>query len=272
MSKQGVLQRQAEECAFPAVPEDCQQSFVMYDNWMAQLFRLDLTQRGTLLTNIFARRAGRELLKMDAVTEMLFSIICDQLDRDAAKWELKRQKRRAAGAAGGRASGKARQAKRTAAAKDEAKEAVTGTGTATVTGTGTGTGAVSGTVAALQLKAPAVAAVLREYSDRVNPTPSRLCIDELAEFAQTLGAEACIHAMQVALDEKKTQWSYIRAILRGYQSDGVRCLADIQAREERRRQTKKEPVDRSSQFQKHGGPISERAKRAVQQALEEGEW
>lgn len=269
MSKQGVLQRQAEECAFPAVPEDCQQSFVMYDNWMAQLFRLDLSQRGTLLTNIFARRAGRELLEMDAVTDMLFSIICDQLDRDAAKWVLKRQKRRAAGAAGGRASGKAREAKRTDASKDEAKEAVNGTVNATVNGTvnATVTANGSGTVAAL--KNPAAAAVLREYSDRVNPTPSRLCIDELAEFAQTLGAEVCIHAIQVALDEKKTQWSYIRAILRGYQNDGVRCLADIQAREERRQRAKKEPPDRNSQFQKHGGPLSERAKRAVQQALEE---
>ena len=119
------------------------------------------------------------------------------------------------------------------------------------------------------LRNPEIAAVMRVYMDKINPTPSGLCIDELAEFARVLGAEACIHAIQVALDEKKTQWSYIRAILRGYQSDGVRCLADIRAREERRQRAKKEPIDRSSQFQKHGGPLSERAKRAVQQALEE---
>ncbi len=121
------------------------------------------------------------------------------------------------------------------------------------------------------LRNPEIASVMRLYMDRINPTPSRLCVDELAEFAQTLGAEACIHAMQVALDEKKTQWSYIRAILRGYQSDGVRCLADIQAREERRQQAKKEPKERNSQYQKHCGPLSERAKQAVQMALAEAE-
>lgn len=121
------------------------------------------------------------------------------------------------------------------------------------------------------LRNPEIAAVMRVYMDKINPTPSGLCIDELAEFARVLGAEVCIHAIQVALDEKKTQWSYIRAILRGYQSDGVRCLADIQAREERRQRAKKEPPNRNSQYQKHGAPLSTLAKQAVQRALAEAE-
>ena len=61
--------------------EDGQLSFVLYDNWRVQLLRLDLTQRGVLLTNIFAHRVSQPLLEMDPVTDMLFSIICDQLDR-----------------------------------------------------------------------------------------------------------------------------------------------------------------------------------------------
>lgn len=121
------------------------------------------------------------------------------------------------------------------------------------------------------LRNPEIAAVMRVYMDRINPTPSRLCIDELAEFAQTLGSEVCVNAMNVALDEKKTQWSYIKGILRGYQKDGVRCLADIQAREEKRQWVKKEPTDRSSQYQKHGAPLSTLAKQAVQRALAEAE-
>lgn len=253
--------------------EDGQLSFVLYDNWRAQLLRLDLTQRGILLTNIFARRASQPLLEMDPVTDMLFSIISDQLDRDAAKWELKRERRRAAGAAGGRASARSRQeAKRTDAADAEAKEAENGTVTATetVTVNATGTGnAGEAELAPPVPYAPAVGQVLRVYMQKVNPTPSRLCIDQLAEFAQTLGAEACIHAIQVALDEKKTGWSYIRGILRGYREDGVRCLADIQAREAERDRTKR--IEKNGGFQTHGGPLSALARKAVRQALAEDE-
>lgn len=250
--------------------EDGQLSFVLYDNWRAQLLRLDLTQRGILLTNIFARRASQPLLEMDPVTDMLFSIISDQLDRDAAKWELKRERRRAAGAAGGRASARARQeAKATDASDAEAKEAENGTVTATETVTVNATGTGNAGEAPPALYAPAVGQVLRVYMQKVNPTPSRLCIDQLAEFAQTLGAEACVHAIQVALDEKKTGWSYIRGILRGYREDGVHCLADIQAREAKRDRSKR--IEKNGGFQTHGGAISERARKAVQQALAEAE-
>ena len=110
------------------------------------------------------------------------------------------------------------------------------------------------------------------YMDRINPTPSQLCVDELSGFARELGAEVCIHAMSVALDEKKTQWSYIRAILRGYRDDGVRCLADIQAREEKRGKNRaREPDRKSAGFQRHGDCLSETAKKAVLQALEEAD-
>ena len=248
--------------------EEGQLSFVLYDNWRVQLLRLDLTQRGVLLTNIFAHRVSQPLLEMDPVTDMLFSIICDQLDRDAAKWELKRERRRAAGAAGGRASARARQeAKATVACESEAKEAVNGTATATDTVTVNGIGTVNAAEGGALPLAPAVGQVLRVYMDKVNPTPSRLCIDQLAEFAQSLGAEACVHAIQVALDEKKTGWSYIRGILRGYREDGVRCLADIQAREAERDRTKRS--GKNGGFQTHGGALSERARRAVRQALAE---
>lgn len=251
--------------------EEGQLSFVLYDNWRAQLLRLDLTQRGVLLTNIFAHRVSQPLLEMDPVTDMLFSIICDQLDRDAAKWELKRERRRAAGAAGGRASARSRQeAKATFASESEAKEAVTGTATATDTVTVNAIGTVNAAEGGALPLAPAVGQVLRVYMDKVNPTPSRLCIDQLTEFARTLGAEACVHAIRVALDEKKTGWSYIRGILRGYREDGVRCLADIQAREAKRDRTKR--IGKNGGFQTHGGALSERARKAVQQALaEDGE-
>lgn len=293
---------------------DGKSSFVLYDDWAVQLNKLTLEQRGVLITNVFSYKQGETLLPMDAVTDMLFSMIRAQLDRDAKRWEDKKERRKAAGAAGGRASGAAR---KTAASessdsgdddskqsfkneanvpfasnlkqsfKNEANEAVTVNVPvpvtvpvpvpvpATVTGTVSTAGAVDNSAPAAAestLRDPAIAKVMSAYMDRINPTPSQLCVDELIGFARELGAEVCVHAMSVALDEKKTQWSYIRAILRGYRDDGVRCLADIQAREEKRGKNRaREPDRKSGGFQRHGDRLSENARKAVRQALEEAD-
>ena len=41
-----------------------------------------------------------------------------------------------------------------------------------------------------------------------------------------------IHAIQIAQDERKQSWNYIKAILERYEREGVRSLADIQASEQ----------------------------------------
>ena len=87
---------------------DGKSSFVLYNDWAVQLNKLTLEQRGVLITNVFSYNQGAELMEMDAVTDMLFSMICAQIDRDAKSWEQKKERRKAAGAAGGRASGAAR--------------------------------------------------------------------------------------------------------------------------------------------------------------------
>ena len=295
---------------------DGKSSFVLYDDWAVQLNKLTLEQRGVLITNVFSYKQGETLLPMDAVTDMLFSMIRAQLDRDAKRWEDKKERRKAAGAAGGRASGAARKTAASEIAdsgdndskqsfkneanvpfssnlkqsfKNEANEAVTVNVPvpvtvpvpvpvpvpATVTGTVSTAGAVDNSAPAAAestLRDPAIAKVMSAYMDRINPTPSQLCVDELIGFARELGAEVCVHAMSVALDEKKTQWSYIRAILRGYRDDGVRCLADIQAREEKRGKNRaREPDRKSGGFQRHGDRLSENARKAVRQALEEAD-
>lgn len=289
---------------------DGKSSFVLYNDWAEQLNKLTLEQRGVLITNVFSYSQGAELMEMDAVTDMLFSMICAQIDRDAKSWEQKKERRKAAGSAGGRASGASRKnapeengnsdgedAKQTfkneaivpfasnlkQSFKNEANEAVTVSVPVPVpvpvpaTVTVSTAGAVDNSAPAAAdcdraLRDPAIAKVMTAYMDRINPTPSQICVDELTSFARELGADVCIHAMSVALDEKKTQWSYIRAILRGYRDDGVRCLADIQTREEKRGKNRaREPDRKSGAFQRHGDRLSENARKAVRQALEEAD-
>ena len=72
------------------------------------------------------------------------------------------------------------------------------------------------------------------YLDRVNPMASQASLEELAGFEAAMGTAVCQRAIDIALDERKTSWSYIRAILRDKQAKGVRCLADWDALETKR--------------------------------------
>lgn len=79
-----------------------------------------------------------------------------------------------------------------------------------------------------------LAKVMNLYLNRVNALPSPSCIDELKSYTKLMGADVCCKAIEVALDDKKSSWSYIKAILQSYSRDGVRSLADVQEREARR--------------------------------------
>lgn len=71
-----------------------------------------------------------------------------------------------------------------------------------------------------------VAEVISDYLDRVNPSASSASLEELQGYAETMGAAVCKRAFDIALDSKKANWPYIRAILRDKQTRGVKCLAD----------------------------------------------
>ena len=83
-----------------------------------------------------------------------------------------------------------------------------------------------------------VAVVLSDYLNRINPTASPSSLDELRSYAEDMGKDVCIRAFDIALDNKKTTWPYIRAILRDKLQRGVKCLADWDALEAEREKAK----------------------------------
>lgn len=88
-------------------------------------------------------------------------------------------------------------------------------------------------------KKSALATVMDCYLGKVNPNASPDSLDELKGYVEQMGADCCIRAINIALDEKKTNWSYIRGILRSKLSQGVRCIADWDALNEKREGEKK---------------------------------
>lgn len=73
----------------------------------------------------------------------------------------------------------------------------------------------------------AVAAVISDYMDRVNPSASQTCLESLASYARSLGPSVCKRAFDIALDAKAANWNYVKAILQSWTRLGVKCLADI---------------------------------------------
>lgn len=96
------------------------------------------------------------------------------------------------------------------------------------TETNTNTNTETDTPLSNDSRSKARAAVVSAYLDRINPSASQSSIGELTAFADEMGQEVCLRAMDIALDNKKATWSYIRGILRNWQALGVKCLADIE--------------------------------------------
>lgn len=93
------------------------------------------------------------------------------------------------------------------------------------------------TLNALPDHASPAGSVIADYCNRINPTASRSCLDELRGYAEEMGEAVCKRAFDIALDSKKTTWPYIRAILQDKHRRGVRCLADWDAMDESRPKT-----------------------------------
>lgn len=77
-------------------------SFVLYTDYLAQIELLTMEQRGVLLTAIMKYQAGEELPDADPVTEMAFSFIKANLDKDNERYERTIEARSEAGKTGGR--------------------------------------------------------------------------------------------------------------------------------------------------------------------------
>ena len=69
--------------------------------------------------------------------------------------------------------------------------------------------------------------------------PTERCLAELEMFERELGPEVCLRAIDVAVDERKTNWAYIRGILQAKKEQGIKSLADWDRAEAVREDRKK---------------------------------
>ena len=77
-------------------------SFVLYTSYRQQIDLLTMEQRGVLLTAIMAYVSEDEMPEMDGMTQMAFSFIRADLDKNEEKYQKTIDARREAGKKGGR--------------------------------------------------------------------------------------------------------------------------------------------------------------------------
>lgn len=124
---------------------ECKKSFVLYVDYKQHLDIIeDAEEYRALFDAIFHYCAtGYEPENLSPIAMMAFSFIKTNIDRDCAKWEQKREKRKKAGSLGGKAkasNAKQKLANASNGSDCQANVAVTATVNGTDNGTGNGTG------------------------------------------------------------------------------------------------------------------------------------
>jgi len=87
---------------------------------------------------------------------------------------------------------------------------------------------------------PELAKVMSFFLDRINPTPSQMCIEDLKSYTASLGADVVLHAFGIALDSRKLDFRYIRGILQSYERDGLKNMEAVLEAEQRHDLAKKQ--------------------------------
>lgn len=78
--------------------------FIIHNEYKKHIAKLTPEQKGMLLDALIAHDDGEDLPEMDDMTEMLFGVMCDRMDRDTEAYEERVEKNRKSGRLGGRPS------------------------------------------------------------------------------------------------------------------------------------------------------------------------
>ena len=194
--------------------------FPFYHSYLKKCEKLKDQELGRLVRALLLYSATGERQELAGCESIAFDFIADDIDRAKKSYDEKCQKNRENGKKAAATDGwrtvpngtdRGRTVPNAPQSKDEDKSKDK-----------------SNTLPANAGKSNACATVVAAFLDRVNPSASQASLEELSAFAEEMGQEVCLRAMDIALDSKKATWPYIRGILRKWQSLGVKCLADIE--------------------------------------------
>lgn len=201
--------------------------FTFYRSYYEALKHLPKRDRADVLMAVIGYALDEEIPKLSGVPLSVFTLIRPTLDsgRNKAKNRLNKQKTNQE-----QTGTKQEQNGKEGESEREVEKELEREVESECEGEGEGENDSSLPPTPLPRSGP-VAEAVSDYLDRINPSASAASLEELGGYAEAMGAAVCKRAFDIALDSKKANWPYIRAILRDKQARGVRCLADWDALE-----------------------------------------
>lgn len=190
--------------------------FCCYHSYARKLVKLSDQEVGRLFRSLLQYSETGGTQELTGRESVAFDFIADDIDRAKKKYEDMCRRNRA----------NATDRKRPQATDSETSQYKTKDKSKTKTESKAKT-----TTKPTRADAREASSAIAVYLDRVNPSASQQSLDLLAAYERDMGEEVCIRAIDIALDNRKATWAYIRAILQRWSSEGVRCLADIDALE-----------------------------------------
>lgn len=210
---------------------------IWHNNWVI-FERLDMEQRGRVLTAMMAKAVDAEIPVMSEVEEFAFYVLAAKMDEDTAHFKEVCNKN----AYNATANKGESEPPPTSGSQSEPEQASVSERLPPPT---SGSQADQSKDHRPQVKdhrprdnaADADSARARDpeleraigyYQRLVNPAFGRMEAEEITQYTALYGADLLIYAVDKALAANKRTWTYIRAILKGWERQGVKTLADAQ--------------------------------------------
>lgn len=195
---------------------------------------LNMEQRGRVLSAMMAKAFGGEIPSLDTVEAFAFHILSAQMDYDTAHYKelCNKNASNANKGAGTPPPPKDGQDEPEQASVDERQPPPPKDGQADQSIVHSPQAIVhsprDNTAAADSACDPELAKAIEYYRRLVNPTFGRMEAEELTRYTAQFGADLVIYAVDKALAANKRTWTYIRGILKGWERQSVKTLADAQ--------------------------------------------
>lgn len=191
----------------------------LFADYLDAIEPLEDAGRGRLFTALLTYARTGEVPRLTGYERFLFPMMRAQVDRDAEELAEKEERISRVRREAGRLGGLARAGKRGKGGQGPAKPPKDEGGDKEEGEARTGGD-------------EDLSRVMREYMERIEPTPSPTSMSQLTRYVRTLGPEVCLRAIYRAVDAGVRKWTYVAKVLQNCQRDGVNCLADWDRREE----------------------------------------
>ena len=218
--------------------DDKHKSVILYAEWKKPLQNLSLEQKGRILDALLDFPDGIIPTFDDPVLQIAWSFMEGGLQENARKWEATRKKRSDAGKKGNESRWHSCEVDSTCRKNricDTCDDSIANIAVSVSGSVSAEEESKEETATAADSRADSDLAEIVQHYEKTLGTFPRSALDKLKKWKEVYSTELIYKAFDEAAENNVRKWRYVEGILKGWQSDGVRTLGDIEARRDARK-------------------------------------